>query len=108
MKQLHLIKWQSPQGEEKRYRLIEQVSAKWRDFGSMLEVTQNTMDEWHQTVLGDARQCWVKVMQAWLEQGHEEYPLTWKGLFDLLEDVECAGVVPQLKEALMGASCERS
>ena len=42
-------------------------------------------------------------MQLWLESKHEDYPLTWEGLYSLLEDVECSGVAEELQEAVQNS-----
>ena len=47
-------------------------------------------------------------MQLWLDgQGNEEYPASWESLYEMLEDVQLGGVVPDLKEAVNGASAQR-
>ena len=40
----------------------------------------------------------MKVMEHWLaEGGTPDYPATWEGLYELLEDVEYAEVAEELK-----------
>ena len=101
MKYLKLIKWQSLGGALQKYRLVERVSSKWRQFGLRISLTQDRMDSWF-TESRDAERCWEKVMQTWLDgRGQREYPPTWEGLYGLLRDVQKEGVVlDQLKEAV--------
>ena len=104
---LQLIKWTTPQGETRRFRLIERVSSKWRKFGGRISLHPNVMDGWRQC--GEtAESCWEKTMQLWLDgQGNKEYPASWESLYEMLEDVQLGGVVPDLKEAVNGASAQR-
>ena len=100
MKYLKLIKWQSLDGALQKYRLVERVSLKWRQFGLRISLTQNRMDGWF-AESRDVERCWEKVMQTWLDgQGQREYPPTWEGLYGLLRDVQKEGVVPALREAV--------
>ena len=100
MKYLKLIKWRSPAGVLREYRLVEHVSTKWRQFGTQITLTQNTMDGWFSDT-HDTESCWERVMQAWLQgRGKEEYPPTWEGLFKLLQDIRKEAVVPVLREAV--------
>ena len=111
MRYLELIEWRSPAGVLQEYRLVEHVSAKWRQFGRQLNLTEDTLDGWHTETLAVARRCWEKVMQSWLGgQGQREYPPTWEGLYKLLRDVRKEAVVSVLREAvdkavLPGSSC---
>ena len=101
MRYLELIEWTSPAGVLQEYRLVEHVSAKWRQFGRQLNLTEDTLDGWHTEALAVVRRCWEKVMQAWLGgQGQREYPPTWEGLYKLLRDVKKEAVVPVLREAV--------
>lgn len=44
--------------------------------------------------------CWDSVMQHWLDGGCKDYPVTWEGLYDLLEDAGYPEVARKLKEAV--------
>ena len=83
-----------------KFRLVDKVSAKWMDFGSLLDLTQNQLTAWDTQHRGNAALCWKEVMQCWLNGGSEEYPPSWEGLYDLLEDVGCPAVAAELKKAV--------
>ena len=102
LKDLQLLKWTSPDGVVHRYCLVNHVSAKWKKFGRLINLTENQMKNWAKET--DNEGCWERVMEAWLEgQGQDVYPPTWQGLFEMLEDVQFGGVVPALKEAVESA-----
>ena len=92
----------SPDGVVHRFCLVNHVSAKWKKFGHLINLTEYQMKSWAKET--DNEGCWMKVMEAWLEgQGQDMYPPTWQGLFEMLEDIEFGGVVRDLKEAVESA-----
>lgn len=62
------------------------------------------LNGWSKECLGIAMSCWVKVMDYWMiENPTPEYPLTWDGLCEMLEDVEYTEVAKELREAVEAA-----
>jgi hypothetical protein len=107
---LHLIKWRDLNGRVRKYSLISQVSSKWEPFGYRLSIPPNVLEGWREEYMANAARCWGKVMQFWLSEYQQEcsdeeaeYPATWEGLYEMLEDVEFAEVAKQLKEAVLAA-----
>lgn len=101
MSTLTLLKWKDPHGREQKFKLINRVSGKWLDFGYRLQRNTNKLEGWERECLLNADRCWCKVMSRWLkEDGTPDYPTTWKGVFCLLEDVECLEVAQDLQKAL--------
>ena len=39
-------------------------------------------------------------MEHWLDNGSKDYPVTWEGLYDLLEDLGLSKVAGDLREAV--------
>ena len=58
------------------------------------------LNAWEMECLKKADQCWCKVMEHWLDQEDSPYPVTWRGLFMLLEDAEYSQVAIELDIAL--------
>lgn len=58
------------------------------------------MDKWQRKHGGDADDCWDEVIRCWFDRGSEDYPLSWEGLYELLNDVEYAEVARELKKAV--------
>ena len=68
------------------------VSAKWKEFGLHLGLHMNQIAALKKEHLGDCTDCWYAVMTHWLDHGSERYPVTWRGLYSLLDDVGCPDV----------------
>ncbi len=101
---LNLIKWRDSEGHEQIFRLGEMVSSKWRDLGLRLSIEPATLDIWDIQYRKDASRCWGKVMGELIASGGKgDYPSTWEGVYQLLEDIKCGGVARDLKEAVTHA-----
>ena len=57
----NLLKWTDKQGQEHEIRLVDNVSAKWYEFGMILGLKLNQLDAWKTQYQGDAAICWNKV-----------------------------------------------
>ena len=44
--------------------------------------------------------CCTDVVTKWLEDGSPHYPLTWEGVFELLDDIDEAILASELQNAL--------
>ena len=101
---LHLIKWKDERGHIQTFRLVDRVSASWRSFGILLNITTNQLNVWEDQYRGDANMCWARVMEEWLNGSREtDYPVTWEGLYSLLNDAEYSKVAVELRRAVNGA-----
>ena len=103
---LHLIKWKDKSGKVQTFRLVDRVSASWKDFGLLLKLEMNVLKAWDDLYRGDANMCWARVMEHWLthEGDHGDYPPSWEGLYALLNDAEYSVVAEELRKAVDGAS----
>lgn len=79
------------------------VSAKWRRFGLILDLTLNQLDAMDSRYRGDAELCWNKVMEHWLKGECTRYPPSWEGLYSLLMDMDYGEYVTILKKAVSAA-----
>lgn len=62
------------------------------------------MDSWYAESMGNEKQCLERVMQAWFDgRGSSVYPITWEGLYELLEDAGFKRVAVDLEEAVKNA-----
>lgn len=96
---LHLIKWKDERGLTQTFRLVDRVSASWKNFGIILGLTMNQLKRWEDQYRGDSNSCWARVMEFWLSGGSDkdDYPVTWEGLYTLLYDTEYSVVADELK-----------
>lgn len=106
LENLTLLKWKDKHGHEKTFRLVDEVSAKWRDFGLSLGTSMNMLNGWETQENRNAVTCWELVMDRWLTQGGtDNYPATWAGLHTLLKDHKFVSTAGKLKEAVAANTC---
>lgn len=101
-KTLLILKWRD-EGRKKTFRLVDKVSAKWREFATILGISTKNLDAWDEQYSSKANKCWQKVMKYWLKGAGNsgiEYPPTWEGLYTLLEIAECDEIAKQLEQAV--------
>ena len=100
LRSLELIKWTAEHGCQQGFRLVDKVSSKWQTFGRRVKIEHNKLKALEDQYRDPAR-CWLEVMEHWLNGGgNREYPVTWDGLYALLEDVEFSEVAKELKKAV--------
>ena len=86
-----------------KFQLVSQVSAKWKDFGLLLNVTLNDLEALEQEHRGNAKNIWNRVMDHWLAgKGGYDYPASWEGLYTLLKDLDFSEVSDELEKAVSG------
>ena len=73
----------------------------WKEIGKILGIQQPTLDAWWVQTSNDPKRCCDKLLAHWLQNPPEEYPLTWRGLIDLLEDANFGALVQEFKKALV-------
>ena len=91
---LTLLKYREG-GQVKRLKLVDTILNEWRDVGQILGIAQPKLDAWWTQTNNDPKRCCDNVMAHWLQNPPDEYPLTWRGLIDLLEDVDKFGALVQ-------------
>ena len=106
---INLLNWKDEQEQHKHaFRLVDEVSAKWREFGILLGLTTNQLDAYEQQNRGCVDTIWNRVMEYWLSGKCSEYPASWDGLSELLVDVKCQEVAKELKQAVLKCCAARS
>jgi hypothetical protein len=103
LRTLTLIKWEDDSGVKKRFHLIDRVSNHFNGFGYRLQIEPNRLESWRHQYLGDPTKCFLKVMEHWFATGSDEYPTTWEGMYELLEDTKLFQVARDLREAVSSA-----
>ena len=99
---LQLIKW-TEGGENKRFYLIDEISNKWRDLGRLLLIGEGQL-RGIITECQNVNECCRAVLTKWQENPPPDYPATWGGLIELLEDCRLPEVANELKGALNKAN----
>ena len=76
------------------------ICHKWKQLGFLLEIPLSTLNSWEQKYLKDSYDCTNAVLNHWMENPPDYYPITWEGLDRLLDDAELSQVAEELKRAL--------
>ena len=69
----------------------------WRDVGNLV-VPRQQVEVWAKRM--DDRECCEAVISYWLDHPRHHYPITWEGLYELLDDSELGQVASDLKKAV--------
>ena len=106
LKHLHLIKW-IPDGDTttKKLKIAETIAPKWRDVAKLLGLSHSQIARIENPGSGKTPDmCLDEVLDKWYEKcdeaGFQDYPYTWDGLLELLEDIECGVLASDLKNGL--------
>ena len=99
-KNLTIFKWKNKDGEVKKFRLKSHIFHKWRDIGNLV-ASYEQLEVWAREK--DANGCCDAVLNHWLNHPPSDYPPTWEGLIELLDDIELHNVAAELKTALENA-----
>ena len=67
----------------------------------MLDISPAQLDLWGKEK--DALECCEAVLYHWLSHPTEEYPATWEGLYELMDDCDFGIAVSDLKRAVENA-----
>ena len=97
---LSLIRWKDDQGRTQRFFLKDKISHKWRDIGERTGLAFPELDNISEKYRGDPKECCRAVLGQWLDNPPPDYPTTWKGLLELLEDSQLGQVVTELRAIL--------
>ena len=79
---------------------MERISLRWRDIGELIGLSFHQLDcmaREHHNIHID---CCRAVLGHWLDNPPKEYPITWRGLIELLQDSELGQLVSELKTVL--------
>ena len=82
---------------------MDVIGNKWRTIGHQLGLLPSQLDGTAAQFGNNATECCRAVLGEWLENPPTDYPATWEGLMELLEDCKLAQVAVKLKAALTEA-----
>ena len=101
MTNLMVIRWKNERGEVEKFRLKSTIIHKWRDIGNLMAIPIQQLEVWAREK--DAEECCERVLSYWLDNPPQDYPATWEGLYELLEDSELSQVAAKLKQAVVNS-----
>ena len=100
---LAIIVWTNKEGKQEYFRLQESICDKWVLIGDLLHIRYPLLDAWKKKWDGDPLNCIREVLTYWLDNGPHTYPVSWEGVYELLDDAELTNFVVLLKEAIENA-----
>lgn len=95
-----LIKYKDEKGEEIQLRIKESICNKWKDIGHLFKIKRSRLKAWATEYRDKPLDCIEEVMDYWFENPTAEYPVSWKGLKDLLNDIQHCKIAEELEKAL--------
>ena len=103
---LQLIRYCDHASNKQALRLLQCLAPKWRKVGGILGLHRAVIQTIENPGSGrDPEDCIRQVFMKWLDDApqmpnHRQYPLTWRGLHNLLLDSDNAEAAGELKVAL--------
>ena len=97
---LTVIKWKNEKGEMKTFHLKASIIHKWREIGDHV-VPLEKLEIWANEKDTEAR--FDAILLHWLNNPPPNYPATWEGLYELLQDCELSQVALTLNQAVENA-----
>ena len=87
---------------ELKRKIIKKVSDKWKEIGRLVGLDEPDLTRFKKLEQSDIYECCVRVFRHWIDSdGYSpKYPLSWKGLHDLLYDIDHEALANDLKAAL--------
>ena len=77
------------------------VNATWREIGIRFGIGLGTLDGYQRMEMLDNAGCCVRVFDSWIaKSGTTNYPMSWKGVYDVLCDVGHRGAADDMKADL--------
>ena len=105
---LKLFKWRDESGAKQQLKIIESISSKWQDLATLVGLSMSQMDGIQKQSLLETEQCCLRVFDHWIISNGEftDYPITWSGLYELLEDISHRALAEQMRTALQTVGIE--
>ena len=86
-----------------KFHLIEKIAYKWQLVGVLIGIEKGQLEFISVQYQNNIEECCQAVLTRWQENPPPDYPPTWGGLIELLEDSNLAEVITELKDALSKA-----
>ena len=99
---LIVFNWEDKKGVEQKRKIIKKVSAEWKEIGRLIGLDEPDLTRFKNLEQSDIYECCVRVFNHWINNdGYlPKYPLSWKGLYDILCDIDHKALANDLEVAL--------
>jgi hypothetical protein len=85
---------------------MENILSNWRGIGELIGLSVSTLRSIATDHRDKSLECCRAVLSHWLENPPTDYPITWRGLIELLRDCKLGQVVSELQSVLSESSLE--
>ena len=92
----------------KQLRIKDSICNEWRDIGHLFNIKNSVLKAWATACRDKPLDCIEEVMTYWFENPIAEYPVSWEGLKDLLNDIQHNEVTKELEKALTHETAQQS
>ena len=99
-KMLSHFKYISFEGQEQSVHLIRDIQASCKVLGTILGIDSGTLKGLDIKHRGDMPNFCQDILDTWMMQAPDNYPVTWGGLLDALKDADLKGIAANLEKAL--------
>ena len=103
LRNLTLIMWTNKEGKQETFHLQQSICDKWVIIGDLLHVPSSFIAVWKNKQPLD---CIRNVLDYWLNSQGDTYPVSWKGLHQLLVDAQLSEYAVRLKKAIECIQCK--
>ena len=97
---LTCLRW-TDKGQVQIIKIREKISPRWEEAGDLLGLTVERLKGIDMHRRGDVGMCCRDVLVDWLHENQGDYPATWEGVVQVLEDMDLSAAALQLKKALL-------
>ena len=88
-------------GEKKKLHIIKEASHKWKDIAGVISNDPNRISLLEQQHPGKPEDCLRQTLvDDFINQKPEDYSQDWRGLIELLDDVDLKTLAEKIKRAL--------
>ena len=94
---LALISYTDSHGQEKTFRLVNEIQNNCQNLGAHLNIDRSTLESFKHSLIYPVDIC-NEILDTWKERGGEH--VTWAGLLQALDDAQLGGAAQKLTEAL--------
>ena len=89
-------------GEKKKVRIIKEASHKWKDIVCLISGNSNRISALEQQHPGKPEDCLRQTLtDDFIDKKPEKYSHNWRGLIELLDDVDLTALAEKVKYALL-------
>ena len=104
---LELMIWRDSDERERRLEIIKTVSSSWQRVGTLLGQDMAELERYKTIEFNDSEKCCRRVFDSWIKEDGcpPRYPLTWRGVWSLLDHINHRHAANNLTDALQRLDC---